>query len=138
MRLDWKSYQNRSSKLWAVVNSCCEAIALRDGIKVATQFDFNRLCIEGDNHTVIQTLQGKISISWKISTILEDVRTWIQQVTHVQVNHIFRAANMAADWIFKFGHTVTDCFSSDDCFFPALGAILAADIVGYTLVKRCT
>ena len=54
-----------------------EARALRDGIRVASQAGFTRLCIEGDNYTVIQALQGTISIPWKISTILEDIRTWM-------------------------------------------------------------
>jgi len=55
-----------------------EARALRDGVRVASQAGFTSLCIEGDNHTVIQALQGTISVPWKISTILEDVRTWPQ------------------------------------------------------------
>ena len=103
---------------------------------MASQAGFTSLCIEGDNHTVIQALQGTISVPWKISTILEDVRTWLQRATHIHIKHIFREVNMAADWLSKFRQTTTDCFSSDECLSPALGAILAADVVGRTLVRR--
>ena len=113
-----------------------EARALCDGIKAAAEAGFHKLYIEGDNLTVIQAVQGKIGVPWKISTILEDVRTWILQMTHVQIHYIFQEANMAVDWLSKFGHTVTDCFSSDNCFSSVLGAILTADVVGYSCEKR--
>ena len=114
-----------------------EARALRDGIRTARQAGFTRLCIEGDNRTVIQALQGSSSTPWKISTIMDDVRTWMQSATQVQVKHIYREANMAADWLSKFGHTTTDWVSSDKCFSSALGTILTTDVVGRTLVRRC-
>ena len=43
---------------------------------------------------------------------------------------------MAADWLSKFGQTTAAWFSSDECFSPALGAMLAADVVGRTHVRR--
>ena len=45
---------------------------------------------------------------------------------------------MAADWLFKFGHSITASFSSDAVFpaSPALGSILTEDAVRRTLMKR--
>ena len=43
---------------------------------------------------------------------------------------------MAADWLSKFGHSVTISFALDTCFSPALKVILADDVVGRTLVRR--
>ena len=51
-----------------------EARPLRDGVKIANQAGFRKLYIEGDNCTIIKALQGKNSVPWQISTILEDVQ----------------------------------------------------------------
>ena len=113
-----------------------EARALRDGVEAVVQAGFTKLCIEGDNLIVIQALTGKFIVPWKIDTIIEDLHIWLQPATQVHINHIFREVNMAADWLSKFGHTITTLFSSDVCFSPALGTILADDIVRRTLVRR--
>ena len=85
---------------------------------------------------MIQAVQGLSGVPWVISTLIEDVCTWIRQMPQVHIHHIYREANMAADWLSKFGHTITDCFSSDTCSFSELSSILTADVVGRTLVRR--
>ena len=99
--------------------------ALRDGIEAALQARFTKLCTEGDNLIVMQALTGKSIVLWKIGTIIEDLHIWLQQATQVHVSHIFREENMTADWLSKFGHTVTASVSSYVCFSLALDTILA-------------
>ena len=85
---------------------------------------------------MIQALNGQIQTPWQISNIINDIRIWQTQGIQLLFTHIFREANMAADWHFKFGHTISTSYSSDICFSPSLKAILAADVVGRTLVRR--
>jgi len=85
---------------------------------------------------VIQALKGKIQVSWQISNIIEDTHTWQIQGIQLIVTHIFREANIAADWLSKFGHSITAPFSSDVCFSPFLRVILTEDVIGCTLVRR--
>jgi len=113
-----------------------EAGALRDGVSAAIQSGFNSLWIEGDNTTVIQALAGKTQVSWKITTIIEDIRTWLNQNTQFQVKHIYRETNKAADWLSKIGHSITNSFVSDVCFSQAFRTFLEADVVGRTLARR--
>jgi len=43
---------------------------------------------------------------------------------------------MAANWLSKFGHSITNSFSLDLCFSPTLQAIVADDVVGHTTARR--
>ena len=113
-----------------------EARALRDGLRLAIQAGFTNIIIEGDNKTVIQALKGMVHVPWKISTIIEDIHAWQTHGIQLTITHVFREANMAADWLSKFGHSITASFSSDMCFSPFLSVILAEDVVGRTLVRR--
>ena len=94
------------------------------------------ISIEGDNLVVIQVLKGAIKSPWQIAYILEDVRACLNQDIRVLINHTFREVNMAADWLSKFGQSITDTFIMDFFFSPALRQIIADDCIGRTLVKR--
>jgi len=43
---------------------------------------------------------------------------------------------MVVDWLSKFGHFITDSFSSDVYFSPSLSTILVEDVVGRTHVRK--
>ena len=43
---------------------------------------------------------------------------------------------MAADWLSKFGHSITDLFVTDFGFSPTLRQIIADDCIGRTRVRR--
>ena len=97
---------------------------------------YSRLSIEGDNLIVIQALQGECQVPWQIAHIIVDVKAFLHQGVQYSIQHIFREANMAADWLFKFGHSLVDSIFTDDCFSPALRQIAADDCVGHALVRR--
>ena len=79
-----------------------EARALRDGLRSAIQARFKQIAIEGDNNIVNQALKGHIQVPWQILNIIKDIHIWQTQGTHLLINHIFREANTAADWLSKF------------------------------------
>jgi len=83
-----------------------EARALRDGVRAVVDSGFKRVLIEGDNSSVIQALQGHITVPWQIAGLIHDVSNYLNQLDHVSITHIFREANMAADWLSKAGHSL--------------------------------
>ena len=74
-----------------------EARALRDGVQEAYATGFKKLIIERDNEVIIKVLLGTTSTPWQISNIIKDVRFWLDQSNQVEVRHIYRETNMAAD-----------------------------------------
>jgi len=109
--------------------------ALRDGLQVALQFGLPRLEIEGDNSMVIGALQKKSEVPWQIKNITQDIHTLIQQMKNVQLSHIYREANMAADWLSKFGHSIADTWSTTEWVSSDFRAILHDDRNGRALVR---
>jgi len=66
-----------------------EGRALRDGLQATITVGYRRLDIEGDNLIVIEALQGKLAIHWQIKYIIQDIDIMLNQVDHVEVNHIY-------------------------------------------------
>ena len=85
---------------------------------------------------MIKALKGDAQVPWHISNIIRDIQLWLSKDIQAEYSHIFREANMAADWLAKFGQSITSVFTTDYCFSPHLGQIVADDIVWRTLVRR--
>ena len=113
-----------------------EARALKDGLCMAIQTGYCTKCVEGDNLIVIQASKGLQQVPWQIKNIIQDVHTWLQQGLTVTFNHVFRETNIAADWLSKFGHMITNTFTADLSISPLLRQILSDDIIGRTFVRR--
>ena len=71
-------------------------------MQAAIDTGYKRLHIEGDNLIVIEALQGKSATPWQIKYIIQVIHSMLKQVDHVVINHIYREANMAADWLSKY------------------------------------
>jgi len=74
-----------------------EARALKDGVSLAVRAGYMKINIKGDNLVVIQALKSINRVPWKITSILEDIHTWITRGLRVTINHTFQRANMVAD-----------------------------------------
>jgi len=115
-----------------------EARALRDGVRTAVEAGFKKVFIEGDNAIVIHSLQGRIKVPWQIEGLIRDVTYYLKQFEAVSITHVFREANMAADWLSKTGHA----FSTPKIWSypPSLDFqdILYADVMGRSLERRGT
>ena len=46
---------------------------------------------------------------------MQDIQVLAQQAQFIQVTHMYREANMEADWLSKFGHSITDTWRSNHC-----------------------
>jgi len=113
-----------------------EARALRDGVRAVVEAGFKKVLIEGDNSIVIQSLQGRVKVPWQIEGLLSDVSYYLTQLEYVSINHVFREANVAADWLSKAGHS----FPTPKiwCHPPSLEFqdILFSDVMGRSLERR--
>jgi len=111
-----------------------ESRALQDGLQAALKFGYPKLDIEDDNSVVIGALKKETEVPWLIKNVMQET----QQVEQVQITHIYREANMAADWLSKFGHSIADAWSSTESDSLDLRAIIQDDRIGCTLVRRGT
>jgi len=85
---------------------------------------------------VIGAFNKKIQVPCQIKNIIQDIHLLVQQIGQVRVSHIYREANMAADWLSRFGHSVTGSWSATKCDNPILRQIVKDDRIGRTLVRR--
>jgi len=115
-----------------------EGRALRDGLQAAFLSGFRCLEIEGDNKLIIQAIQGQVSVPWELCTIVKDIQTTIDQCNQVLSRHIYREANMAADWLSKLGHSVPVNSMFTECAAMEFRTIIHEDWAGRTLVRRGT
>ena len=135
---DWRgaSLMTGASNYGASSILVAEGRTLRDGVHAAIMVGYSRLQIEGDNLIVIEALQGKAAIPWRINYIIEDVRNLLIQVDQVVIKHIYREANMAADWLSKYGHSISNAMLATDLCHPELRNIVRDDMLGRTLARR--
>jgi len=115
-----------------------ESRAFRDGMGAALRSGFYILEVEGDNSFVITAFNKELEIPWHIKTIMQDIQVLAQQAHFIQVTHICCEANMAADWLSKFGHSITDKWRSNHCDNSQLRTIVQEDKIARTLVRRGT
>ena len=92
--------------------------------------------IKGDNMIIIQALQGKTETPWQICNVIRDIQVLLGHEGNVSIHHIYREANMAVDWLSKFGHSITGMPANTECFYNNIRSIACDDMIGRTLVRR--
>jgi len=104
---DWKGTLLRAGSNYYGCASIivAEARALHDAVQAAYSAGHKDLIIEGDNQVIIKALPGTTTIPWQISNTIKDVRYWLRHSHSVAFRYVSREANMAADWMSKYGHT---------------------------------
>lgn len=70
---------------------------MRNRIKAAIQAGFTDIHIEGDNRILIQAVQRKIQVPWKIQVLVQDITIFLDSFNNIIINHIFRQGNDVAD-----------------------------------------
>jgi len=93
-----------------------ECQPLRDGVQAAIKADYRMLDIEGDNMIIIGAVQGKTETPWQICNVIQDIQVLLSQKGNVSIHHIYKEANMTADWLSKFGHSITGVLANTECF----------------------
>lgn len=88
-----------------------EATALHQGLKVALQIGIWHILVEGDNLTVINSLNGTWAVPWKIASIFYDCKILLSHFASFNVCNVFRNVNRAADWIANVRHLIPSSFN---------------------------
>ncbi|XP_057248962.1 uncharacterized protein LOC130590506 [Beta vulgaris subsp. vulgaris] len=108
-----------------------EAWGLREGIRGALCLGANNISIEGDNLSVIQAIKRVWKIPWSINALINDASADLLKFDNYNIQHVFREANSAADWMAHHGHSTTNLcywFESPDIAFSK---IIHKDALGW-------
>ena len=75
-----------------------EASAARITVKLALATGIEQLWLEGDSLNIINCILGVTKPSWTIESIIEDLILDLRKFKNYHVSHVYREANMVADW----------------------------------------
>ena len=115
-----------------------EGRALRDGLEAVISGVYRNLEIEGYNMLIIQAIQDKVQVPWQVRNIIFEIKGLLAQCLQVTIRHIYRKANMAADWLSKYGHSAPINLLLSECEAPKFRNIIQENKAGRTLVRRGT
>jgi len=91
--------------------SMAKGRALRNRIQATVVAGYRMLDIKGDNLIVLGALQRKIETPWQIQHAIKEIQVMLSQAVYMEIKHIYREVNMVADWLSKYGHSITDALS---------------------------
>ncbi|XP_010684206.1 uncharacterized protein LOC104898794 [Beta vulgaris subsp. vulgaris] len=109
-----------------------EAWGMREGIKAALSIGIKNIHIEGDNLSVINSLRKLWKIPWEIHSLVSDADVDLRRFDRVIINHCFREANGAADFMAHKGHLCPDLLLSRETQDLALLSIIRKDALGWS------
>ena len=66
-----------------------EATAMRNGIKAAVRLGFKNIHVEGNNQILIRAIKDQIEAPWQIQTLVQDIKTYLQECHNIIITHIF-------------------------------------------------
>ena len=94
----------------------------------------DKIIIEGDNMSVIQAIKRLWKIPWAIEALIVDAEKDLRKFDSYEIHHVFREANMAADWMANYGHSTTNLcywFKSQNAMFSD---IIRKDALGWPVM----
>ncbi|KAL5715720.1 NAD(+) kinase [Ranunculus cassubicifolius] len=83
--------------------TAAELVAIRDGLQKAQQLGFAKVEINSDSQYVVRMLQGIYSCCWNRKMLAKQVKQLCSTFELCTVNHVYREANFAADFLAKEG-----------------------------------
>ena len=76
-----------------------EAWGLREGLRATLFLGIDSLEVEGDDLVVINAIRQCWKVPWAIRSLVMDSLVDLQSFNAVSINHCFRKANQAADYM---------------------------------------
>ncbi|XP_065639085.1 uncharacterized protein LOC136071559 [Quercus suber] len=80
-----------------------ETWALRDGLLLCNQHNFNAVMIELDAKALVDALNNPSYTNIIVSSLFDDCRLLAAQIPQLSIKHIYREANKCADRLAKLG-----------------------------------
>ena len=100
-----------------------EAWGLGEGIRGAFFLGLKNIIIEGDNMSLIQATKRIWKISWSIEALIIDPEKDLGKFESYKIHHVFREANITADWMANRGHSAANLcywFESHNALFSTI------------------
>ena len=114
---------------------CAEAFALRAGLYAALLNGHKKIMVEGDSKIVIDCLNNKCSIPWKILSIIKDIQTLAKLFSEISFTHIWREANFAADAVANIGQEELRALSWTSDFPPQVRKAVLFDLLNIGCIR---
>ncbi|XP_057442373.1 uncharacterized protein LOC130734086 [Lotus japonicus] len=111
---------------------CAEALALRDGLRLAWERGFRKIICESDSLEVVKVVQHGGRFDTHVhGQILSEIGELLNRKWRVELGWVAREGNMVADWLAKQGSLLSLCgFNVVDVTPPGLGLLLLKDSLG--------
>ncbi|OMO73113.1 hypothetical protein COLO4_27245 [Corchorus olitorius] len=79
-----------------------EALAIKDGCKLAKEQGYEKIVVESDSVAVICDINRNDGrYAWKISIIIGDIKEFLKSFKKVRLSLVKCEVNSAADWVAK-------------------------------------
>ncbi|CAN6679804.1 unnamed protein product [Malus baccata var. baccata] len=70
-----------------------KAIGLRDVLKMARKQGYRKICVEGNSKLEIDAIEGRSRFTWRIRSIIANIRSLASSFQNISLKHIFRETN---------------------------------------------
>ena len=87
---------------------------------------------------IVKVIQGQVQVSWQLRNTVYEINVALNQCAQVKIRHIYWEANMAADWLSKYGHSIPINLLLSECETAEFRNIIQEDWVERILVRRGT
>ena len=114
-----------------------ETWALRDGLLLCNQLNFNAIMVELDAKALVDALKNPSYANTIVSSLFDDCRHLAAQIPYLSIKHIYREANRCADRLANLGSCQTVDFISYSCPPVDLLPLIVADCQGMVVNRRC-
>ncbi|GKV14797.1 hypothetical protein SLEP1_g25615 [Rubroshorea leprosula] len=123
-------------KIGITSSLAAELWALRDGLALAVTYSYSHLIVETDSSTAFNFMMNTACVSHPLSSLILDCRDLLRLISYVQIFHIKRQSNMAADQIARMGHSLQQDFVVLPHCPVNVKLLCILDIMGYEFPRN--
>ncbi|GKV21679.1 hypothetical protein SLEP1_g31635 [Rubroshorea leprosula] len=123
-------------KIGITSSLAAELWALRDGLALAVTHSYSHLIVETDSSTAFNFMMNTACVSHPLSSLILDCRDLLRLISYVQIFHIKRQSNMAADQIARMGHSLQQDFVVLPHCPVNVKLLCILDIMGYEFPRN--
>lgn len=105
-------------------------MGLFGGSKLAWRLGFRRVCIECDSSSIVTCINSANAGGADTSNIMMEIFHYLSLDWDVKVDHIYREANMCADWLASWSLHHEFGVHYWDRMLLGLDPLLLADVIG--------
>ncbi|KAK0578668.1 hypothetical protein LWI29_014125 [Acer saccharum] len=132
----WSCFGGICALYGVATNSIAEGLALLDGLRMAQQRGLRNLLVESDSKVVVGWLNSGICNLWYMWDFWEEI-LYLFRTMNCRIHHIYREANMVADFLVKEGANsrIMD-FDGDDIGIGRLQGLLQTNYLEMPYLRR--